>query len=203
MSRPVLTLLLGAAAALAGIIALEITDRSGDDDAVVPAPLRQPAPAPQPAAARPADQAASWAGVALARPLFSPTRRPAAQAEAPVAATPARLPRVAGILISPGDKSVIFAGGAGGKPVVAREGGRVGAYQVQSIEVGRVTVVGPEGVRVLSASFDAAAPARSPAAADQGGLAGLLGGLPGGRPGGLPALPPPTDPALAFPGFGR
>ena len=102
---------------------------------------------------------------------------------------------MAGILISPGDKSVIFAGGAGGKPVVAREGGRVGAYQVQSIEVGRVTVVGPEGVRVLSASFDAATPARPPPAADKGGLAGLLGGLPG--------LPPPTDPALAFPGYGR
>ena len=195
MSRPVLALLLGAAAALAGIIALEITGRSGDDDAVIPAPLRQPAPAPPPAAARPADQAASWAGVALARPLFSPARRPAARTEASVAATPARLPRVAGILISPGSKSVIFAGGAGGKPVVAREGGQVGAYQVQSIEVGRVTVVGPEGVRVLSASFDAATPARSPPVADQGGLAGLLGGL--------PRLPPPTDPALAFPGFGR
>lgn len=219
MSRPAFALLLGVAAALSGIIALEITDRSGDDDAVIPTPLRQPAPALRPAAARPADQAASWADAALARPLFNQTRRVAPRPETPTAAAPAGLPRIAGILVSPGGKSVIFAAGANGRPVVAAEGGRVGAYQVQSIEVGRVVVVGPEGPRVLSASFDAASPARPPPGAGPGanpgalGALGVLGAAPGGTGGGLsgllgvPGLPQapgqPGGPPLTFPGITR
>ena len=162
---------------------------------------------------RPAGQAASWAEAALARPLFSPTRRTAPRAEAPAAATPAGLPRVAGILVSTGGRSVIFAAESGGKPVVAREGGRVGAYQVQSIEAGRVTVVGPEGPRVLVASFDASAPARPAPGAP---LGATLGASPGASPGipamlnGLPGLPgapsapaQAPDPAPSYPGLRR
>ena len=222
MSRPVLGLMLTVAVALAGVIALEIGGGSGNDDAVIQTPARLPAPASRPSAARAAGQAASWAEAALARPLFSPTRRVAPRASAPAAATPAGLPRVAGILVSPGGKSVIFAADAGGKPVVAREGGQVGAYQVQSIEAGRVTVVGPEGPRVLVASFDASAPARPPGAppgAPQGAPGGLPNAFPVG-PGAFPAvapglslnglvglpgvLPAPAaDPAPSYPGLRR
>lgn len=155
----------------------------------------QPAPALRTDAARPADQAATWAQTALARPLFSPTRRPAAAA-APGA--PAGLPRVTAILVSPSGKSVIFAAGDGGKPVVAGEGSRVGAYQVQSIEVGRVTVLGPGGPQVLGPSFDDSPRARPPGGAPD--LSGLLG-LPGLR---RPAPgAPAADPGLSIPGLRR
>ena len=191
MSRPAFGLLLTAAAALAGVIMLEIAGRSGNDDAVISNSPRLPAPAPRSAAAPAARQAASWAEAALARPLFSPTRRPAPRAETPVPAAQAGLPRVAGILVSPGGRSVIFAAAAGGKPVVAREGGQVGAYQVQRIEAGRVTVVGPDGPRVLVASFDASAPVRPPPGAFSGAFPGAPPGMPPGMPPAvLPGVPP-------------
>ncbi len=157
----------------------------------------QPAPALRPDAARPAAQAAAWAQTALARPLFSPTRRPAPAPAAAAPGAPAGLPRVTAILVSPGGKSVIFAAGDGGKPVVAGEGSRVGAYQVQSIEVGRVTVLGPGGPQVLGPSFDESPPPKPSGAPDLSSLLGLPG-LPPPKPGA-----PAADPGISIPGLRR
>lgn len=199
MSSAVFAALLGTAAVLAAVIALEIGARSRDEEGMTPPTLAQPAPALRTDAARPAGQAAAWAETALARPLFSPTRRPAAAPAAAAPGAPASLPRVTAILVSPGGKSVIFAAGDGGKPVVAGEGSQIGAYQVQSIEVGRVTVLGPSGPQVLGPSFDGNPPPKPPGGPPD--LSGLLGGLPGLRPPAPGA--PAADPGLSIPGLRR
>lgn len=94
-------------------------------------------------------------GIILARPLFSPDRRPAASGARSVSG----LPRLAGIVVTGSRKVAIFAAPAGGKPVVADEGGRLGAYDVRAINEDGVTVVGPEGALVLRPIFDPAPPA--------------------------------------------
>ncbi len=117
----------------------------------------------------------------LARPLFSPGRRPAA------AAPTAALPRLTGTILHGSDRSVIFAPIGGGKPVVAHEGTEVGGYKVQAIQAGSVTMSGPDGVHVLRPAFGPQStaigtPALPPGAAGPGlpNLQGLRGfaGLP-------------------------
>lgn len=120
-----------------------------------------------------------WVQTVLARPLFAPNRRPPAG----LAAAPASLPRVAGILVNGNSRSVIFAAAGGGKPQVVAEGAEVAGFRVQSIESGQVTVVGPGGPLVLRPSFD---PSPRPAAVPQ------LPGLPGVFS--IPGLPAPGAP---------
>jgi hypothetical protein len=66
------------------------------------------------------------------------------------------LPRLSGIVVSGSHKLAIFAGS--GKPIVAEEGVRLGAYDVTAISDAGVTVVGPEGTTVLRPLFDPAPP---------------------------------------------
>jgi hypothetical protein len=93
----------------------------------------------------------------LGRPLFSPTRRPD---EAANEGAPGGMARLTGVTVSPIGKAAIFAAPAGGKPIVIGEGARIGAYVVGSIEAGAVTVIGPEGQRVLHPTFDLNAPSK-------------------------------------------
>ena len=89
----------------------------------------------------------------LARPLFAPTRRPS-EAAPTLAAAPASLPRLSGVLLNGPNRSAIFAPLDGGRPVVAQVGGQLGAYTIQSIAAGRVVVMGPGGTKVLRPSFE-------------------------------------------------
>lgn len=159
--------LLGLGVLLAGMITLELTGIVADDGTMI-ASTPLPAP-PSPAAASPIarDDRQELVDAALARPLFVSTRRPAAVAAGPTAA-PANLPRLAGIMVNGDSRSVIFAATEGGRPVVAREGAQVGAYTVQSIEAGQVTLSGPGGAQVLRPSFDLRS--REPAAAIGAGI---------------------------------
>jgi hypothetical protein len=195
-------LLILAAAALGGTIALELGRRLPDSDRMVPATAPLPAPAaPASAPVAEADDAGRRVAEVLARPLFSPGRRPAAQAAGTGAAT-AALPRMTGVIVTPAGRRAIFANGAG-KAVVVMEGGRIGAYDVQSIEAGRVTLAGPDGKRVVAPAFDP-----KPAARTAGPAPGLLGlpGLPGLQGlAGLPGLdgPPPVPAVPGMAGFPR
>lgn len=66
---------------------------------------------------------------------------------------------MAGVVITASGRRAIFAAKNGVKPLVVGEGGQVGAFTVQSIRAGQVTVLGPEGERVLKPAFDPDPPA--------------------------------------------
>ncbi len=144
------------AVALCGVIGLEIAgpDDGADAALVRPVPI-MPAGGPG-AAAVPVDRRDVRLSAILARPLFSPDRRPAASAARSVSG----LPRLSGIVVTGSRKVAIFA--APGKAIVAEEGLHLGAYDVTAISDAGVTVVGPEGTTVLRPLFD---PAPPPAAA--------------------------------------
>jgi hypothetical protein len=146
-------------AALAGVIAL--ATQPPPDDAPVRAARGAggggPADRQAPADAA-ADQVRRWAAASLARPLFNPDRRPIAPAASGSDAA-AGLPRLSGIMITPAGRRAIFAATGGGKPVVVVEGGTVGGNLVQSITIGEVVLIGPDGRHSLHPTFDRALPA--------------------------------------------
>ena len=102
----------------------------------------------------------------LARPLFSPTRRPD-QITGPIGnvATVAGVPRLSGILVNGADRRAIFAGSEQSgrvQSIVAREGETVGAYHVKSVTLDAVTLTGPGGEHVLRPRFSTAPLANGP-----------------------------------------
>lgn len=103
----------------------------------------------------------------LARPLFSPTRRPP-QSKAGGAADDSGLAdsRLAGIIIEPGHRFAIFAP-EGAKLLTVTEGETVSGWRIESITPRDVSLSGPEGTRTLQPKFDpnlAPPPAPTPAA---------------------------------------
>jgi hypothetical protein len=152
------------AAALAAVIALEVSNPPADD--VAQSQTRTAATVLKEAATTDG-YTNDWVATVLARPLFSPDRRPAADAVTVASGrTVPGLPRLAGILVGPFGRSAIFATN-GAKPIVVQEGGRVADYTIKSIEATQVHLLGPDGAQVLYPSFEpAAAPAaRRPAQA--------------------------------------
>ena len=118
-----------------------------------------------------------WGDTALARPLFSPDRRPAAQVGADTDGT---LPRLSAIIITGGGKSAVFAAD-GQKPQVVAEGGEIDGYRLQSIGPDSVEMLGPDGTITLRPQFSTpAAAATAPAA----------------LPATNPALNPASNPAI-------
>lgn len=194
-------LLILVAAALGGIIALELARRMPDSDAMVSATARRlPAPVASALAPSPdSDGVGRQVAVVLGRPLFSPGRRPAAQAAAPAGTT--ALPRLAAVTVTREGRRAIFDTGNDASVVVAA-GDRVGAYEVRSIEVGRVTLAGPDGVRVVTPEFSKLPPRTAGPPPGAPGLPGLPGlqGLSG-----LPGMdgPPPTPAVPGAAGFPR
>ncbi len=154
MIRAAPALLLAIALALGSVLYLQSQAGAPDrpEDAVrahgrsraTPA-LRQPAPA---------DHATAWVATILARPLFSPQRRPS-ETVATAKATGPEMPRLTGVLVSEAGSGAIFAQ-AGEKPIVAKAGDRVGPFLIRSISVGQVIVQGPAGLVTLHPVFAAA-----------------------------------------------
>lgn len=135
------------AAGLSATLALQLHVRPAREPPFHPGhPLHTTLSAP--AAVR--GRTGQWVATLLARPLFSPSRRPAIS-PAP-ASGPAALPRLSGILVSHDRKIAIFAGGD--KLIVLREGGQLANYSVQSIEPDRVTLHGGKGEQVVLPSFE-------------------------------------------------
>ena len=148
-------------------------------------PVR-PAPLPRAAAgASPAEPAASYAAVMLARPLFTPDRRPdvADTGPAPAARDRPEPPRLTGILVTSAGRSAIFAAlGGGGRATVVNEGGSLGRWRVAAIHAGDVQLAGPEGLRTVRPAYSDAP------------LAVVAGGQ-------LPQLPQPDTRTVSSPAF--
>jgi hypothetical protein len=168
---PRLAVLLVVGVALVGVIAWELAGAPNATD-MMPSRPRTVAAAAATARAPDDDHLPAWVATVLARPLFSPDRRPEAGTAAVAGADLAGLPRLTGILVGPFGRSAIFAG-QGHKPIVVAEGGRIAAYQVTVIEPTQVRLVGPHGTQVMQPSFDQSAAAQAP-----------------GRQSGRAALPP-------------
>jgi general secretion pathway protein N len=128
--------LAAAAAALLLLLAAEWIVPA--DPPVSRQPPAIPAPAPD---ARATADIGEWADVILARPIFSPDRRPAALA-AGDAAQP--LPRLSAIIIAAGIRCAVFST-PGEKPLLLGPGGEVGGYRLQAITANSVAMLGPDG----------------------------------------------------------
>lgn len=141
------------ALALGGIIALEVTTGVSPPDrrpgSETPVPARPP---PGPVAT--ADQTGRLLSEILARPVFSPDRRPVASA----AARTSGLSRLTGVIVDGPQRIAIFASPSGGRATAAREGERIGAYEMREITSAGVTVLGPEGTMVITPTFEPGAP---------------------------------------------
>ena len=150
----------GLSCALALVLIWELGQGNSDADAFTPVLQQQGAASAVAAPTLDAGLVSAAAATALARPVFSPTRRPATEPNATVAPPPAKdaVPRLAGIIISPSGRRAIFADAAG-HAHTATEGGQVGRFTVSAIRPGQVTVTSSEGERVLRPSFANAGPA--------------------------------------------
>jgi hypothetical protein len=207
------------AAALAGVIALEMSLIEGDQttNTVAAAAVARWRPAPVVPTPPAPDRSREWASTALERPLFAADRRPLAE-QRPAAAGGREPPRLTGVLVGPAGRTAIFAGAAeGAKPVVVREGDSLGTFEVKTILAGQVTLVGPEGERVLRPSFDprgggaapippngpgpGPAPARQPAQAQPTTAGTAAGAGRGIGTGFVPAGTPSAPPVRLPPGF--
>lgn len=146
------------------------------------------APVRTPGLEQDVDRDRAWVTAILARPLFSPDRRPARVGPARATAG-AVVPRVAGIVIDGPRRSVIFAAPTeGAHPITLLEGNEVNGFRIRSIEDNQVTILGADGLHILRPTFDPRPlPPRSAVPTPTNGLPDLSGlsGLPG-----LPAAPP-------------
>jgi hypothetical protein len=158
---------LGLMTGLALLIGWELANPPPDDPA--PAPRHVADARPAAATGEPDNDAmlSAWSATTLERPLFREDRRPQQ-----VAADPGLVqgrPRLTGIIVGPFGRHALFTLGEGTKPVVVREGDRVGTLLIRSIQPGRAVVEngGKEDSLLLSFREAPARPGRSRAERDQ------------------------------------
>lgn len=133
------------------------------------------------------DEIAGWLRVALARPLMTVARKPAASGGGPAISLAGGLPRLAGTLTDTDRSVAIFARDDGGKPVVVAQGAALGPWRVTRIAPNSVTLEGPSGRQVLHPSFGKGTPADVPGT--------TMPGMPAMQPGlNFPGLVPPNLP---------
>ena len=136
----------------------------------------------------------------LARPLFSPTRRPPASAPGEAAGdTDLAGNRLAGIVIEPDRRLAIFAV-TGAKALTLTEGESVDGWQIESITPTEVSLVGRSGGKTLQPTRDPnlPPPVRPPARANAGPQAPAPPGQPPVLPG-RPGVPQPNPQAAPVP----
>ena len=154
MTRKVFVGLIGLAAALAATAMFEVeiqsTSPDGERRSIVVAPSEIVAAR----VAADTDRLPEMEAMILARPLFEASRRPPERRTTGAGASTPSLPRLAGIIVGPAGRSVIFAGPTGERPLVLAEGDKVGGYLIQSIVADQVVVTSRDGSRVLHPSFD-------------------------------------------------
>jgi hypothetical protein len=139
--------------ALGALIWFEATEQGQPPRTEAGAPIAVPARAGNTAISGPPNGHDAWFREILARPLFSPDRKPVVTS----ARTAAGLPRLTGIVVAGSRRVAIFAANAGGRPNVVEAGSQLGIYRVLDITDSSVTVAGPAGTSVIKPVFDPAA----------------------------------------------
>jgi hypothetical protein len=191
-----LLFLLAISVGLAGVIFLELDSGDAPSEAIL---ARRPTTDQgQPAVQRnqrhsDPQQTAKDVATIVARPLFSPTRRPRETAKSAGATDPELSDvRLTGIVIEPDRRLAIFAV-AGAKPRTLSLGEALNGWKLDSISPEEVSLSGPSGTRTLQPKIDTklvrqarlpAAPAQPPPAAAPGQAPGQpqADTAPGGRP---------------------
>lgn len=133
----------------AAAIATEVK-KGGEVTATAAVEPARAIPAPPPPASR-LSPPETLTAVALARPLFSPTRRPPSS-DGPTS-TELADKRLAGIVVSPQRRLAIFAV-TGAKPLVVQEGADIDGWQIETITPDEVSLRGPSGIRTLRPKLD-------------------------------------------------
>jgi len=184
IDRLVLLLLVGGCLVFAAILIIELAP-AGTGDAVVAQTARSEAASPitRPQNPRPEELVAT----ALARPLFSSTRRPPQDAPSGAAADDLTDARLTGIVTTPGRRIAIFAV-SGDKPLKVAEGDAVSGWRIESITPREVSLSGPSGTKNLQPKLD-------PSLAPPPGQPPI--GQPGGR---VPPAPAAGRPRVPVPG---
>lgn len=195
IDRLALILLIAGCVLLTVIVAAEIRAPARPEAQPSAAPTA-PDPAPIPLRRDAAGRYQELLTTALARPLFSSTRRPPPQGGTDAAAdTGLADTRLTGIVTEPGHRIAIFAP-AGAKALIVTEGESVSGWRVDTITPTDVSLTGPSGTKTLQPKIDPnlVPPAGPPTAAPANAPAPPPVAAVGPRPGLPPAMfnrPPP------------
>ena len=184
IDRLVLLLLVGGCLLFGGILIMELAP-AGAEDAVVAQAARSNAASPTTRRQNPRPD--ELVATALARPLFSSTRRPPQDAPSGAADSDLSDARLTGIVTTPGRRIAIFAV-SGDKPLKVAEGDAVSGWRIESITPREVSLSGPSGTKSLQPKLD-------PSLAPPPGQPPI--GQPGGR---VPPAPAAGRPRVPVPG---
>jgi hypothetical protein len=198
MSRQFLLTLLGVLGVLlVATIGYEIFSTDPGTNGT-PSPAAAPAPSKAPpGSALAPPKTAEWVASILARPLFSPSRKPDAAPVKEAAAAPDQpsndLPRLAGIQVVGTSRHAIFQPTGDTPPLVVGEGEMVSGWKVETIGLTSVKLTGPTGATTVEPRFDETA---VPPAPQMPAFGKPANGQPArGTTPGQPAVRPPPPPA--------
>jgi hypothetical protein len=183
MTQRLVMLLLVAGCLLFGVIIFVELEAAGAGDAVVAEVGARP-DAPAAIHRQQSPHLEELVATALARPLFSSTRRPPQSAAAGGAGDNDLADRrLTGIVTTPGHRLAIFVV-TGDKPLTVAEGDEMSGWHIESITPREVSLTGPSGTKVLLPKLDPnLAPPPAPAPIPN------LAGRPPNRPPGTPRPP--------------
>jgi hypothetical protein len=184
IDRLVLLLLVGGSLLFGAILIMELAPAGAEDEVVAQA-ARSDAASPTNRGQNPRPE--ELVATALARPLFSSTRRPPQDAPSGAADSDLSDARLTGIVTTPGRRIAIFAVN-GDKPLKVAEGDAVSGWRIESITPREVSLSGPTGGKTLQPKLDPT-------------LAPTPGQPPIGQPGGrAPPAPAAGRPRVPMPG---
>jgi len=184
IDRLVIYLLLAGCVIFGAIVLLEL--KSTSTDTVAPSGVARRADTTSAVRRQPSTRLDDLLAQALARPLFSSTRRPPqAAANDSVISSDLADTRLTGIVTEPGHQVAIFAVN-GAKPLRLTEGEAVSGWRIESITPREVSLSGPGGTKTLEPKLDPS----------------LAQPPPGSTPTANPAARLPAPPTAAQPGPG-
>jgi hypothetical protein len=151
IDRLIIYLLLAGSIAFAAVLYLELGPNAAGEKVAIEMPA--PANAPRPVRPQQKSRHRELVTAILARPLFSPTRRPEEIASGADAGPDLADARLTGIVTLPPLKLAIFAI-KGAKPLMLGEGETVSGWRIDSIAPAEIALTGPGGTQTMRPKDD-------------------------------------------------